>query len=115
MSSEAELFSETINDEWLRGAVHHGIQADSSHWHDRNTLQSLGRGPHILPLVTLKSRASMDTVKVGEIKFEFVVNPDADCDREPFYIVKPDSVAIRLWPAKIPKVTKVAQMLEEGK
>lgn len=112
MSSEAELFSETINDEWLRGAVHHGIQADSSHWHTRNTLRSMGRGPHTLPLVTLKSHASMDTVKVGEIEFEFIVNPEADLDREPFYIVKPESVTIRLWPAEIPKV---AQMLEEEK
>lgn len=104
MSSEAELFSETINDEWLKGVLHESIKADSSHWSGRNSLMSLGRGPHTLPLVTLKSRASMDTVKVGEIKFEFIVNPDADLDRELFYIVKPESVIIRLWPAKIPKV-----------
>ena len=86
--------------------MHEGIRADSSGWCRCGTLQSIGRGPHTLPLraVDTASNLEKEDVKVGEIEFEFMVNPDADGERESFYIVKPESVVIRLWPAKIPEI-----------
>jgi len=106
MSSDGELFSEELNDEYLEGVVHESIRADSSEWSSCWDLRELGRGPHTLPLRVTGTASDLEKedVKVGEIQFEFMVNPDADGERESLYIVKPDSVVIRLWPAKIPKV-----------
>ena len=101
MSSPGELMNETL-EEYLDKELFQEMRVDTHEWMNAWDLRELGRGPHCLPIIkNISNGHGFDECQVGKIEFEFIVNPDADGDRESFYIVKEDSVILHLYPNKL--------------
>lgn len=111
MSSPGELMNEIL-EEFLGKLSDEGVKVDTSKWFEVWDLKTLGRGPHSLSLI--KEEKGKE-IKIGEIEFKFMINPDADEDYQPFYIVDKKSVVIHRYPEdqvrmKITPKTKIKEM-----
>lgn len=94
-----ETYGKELKEKYLHGIVHECIKVDDGFCANIGwDVDCVGRGPH-----TLRLLAALPTreVEVGNIIFEFEVNPDAD--KTPgayFYAIKPESVKVVLYPRR---------------
>ena len=93
-----EAYGKELKEKYLHGIVHECIKVDDGFcstigW----DVDCVGRGPHTLRLLAVLPTRE---VEVGNITFEFEVNPDADKIDEYFYAIKPESVKVVLYPRR---------------
>lgn len=93
-----EAYGKELKEKYLHGIVHKCIKVDDGFCSIiGRDIGSVGRGPHTLRLLAVLPTRE---VEVGNITFEFKVNPDADKINEYFYAIKPESVKVVLYPRR---------------
>lgn len=93
-----ENYGKELKEKYLYGVVHECIKVDDGFCSlIGRDISCVGRGPHTLRLLAILPTRE---VEVGNITFEFEINPDADKVNEYFYTIKPESVKIVLHPRR---------------